>query len=58
MEDEFRMKATDLKFGDKMGSASKKFEAKVPEYEGLNAELDGESFGFQREKSKSLMLSS
>jgi hypothetical protein len=40
------MKATELKFGDKMGYASKKLEAKVPEYEGLNAELNGDSFGF------------
>lgn len=35
-----------MKFGDKIGSPTKKVEAKVPEYEGLNAELDGESFGF------------
>ena len=58
VEDEFRMKATELKFWDKIGSASKKVEAKVPDYEGLNAELDGDGFGFQREKSKNLMLSS
>ena len=58
VEDEFRMKATELKLGDKSGSPIKKVEAKIPEYEGLNAELDGDSFGFQREKSKNLMLNS
>jgi hypothetical protein len=40
------MKANELKFGDKANSPSKKVEAKVPEYEGLNAELDGDGFGF------------
>lgn len=40
------MKATELKFGDKISSATKKVETKVPEYEGLNAELDGDGFGF------------
>lgn len=31
---------------------------KVPEYESMNPDLDGDGFGFQREKSKNLLLGS
>lgn len=56
VEEEFRQIAADKK-GKQGQPAPKATQKKVPEYDSLNTG-DGEGFGFSREKSKNLLLSS
>lgn len=59
VEDEFKQMAADKKALIKASaSAPKPAGKKVPEYESLDTEVGGESFGFSREKSKNLLLNS
>jgi hypothetical protein len=57
VEEEFAKMAADKKAA-KTNPAPKAVKAKVTEYESIDMEVPGEGFGFGREKSVNLMLSS
>ena len=57
VEEEFAKMAADKKAA-KANPAPKAVKAKVTEYESIDMEVPGEGFGFGREKSVNLMLSS
>lgn len=57
VEEEFRQMAADKKASAKASVTAPRAAKKVPEYESLETDV-GEGFGFTREKSKNLLLSS
>ena len=58
VEEEFKALAAEKKGTSKAQATEKQTAKKLPEYEGLETEIAGEAFGFGREKSKNLLLSS